>query len=131
MAGASFRLLKPDNVVVAADAFAHALGPWTGQDWNVPAGSLEWDIRSTVAHAAGATAKYALCLASGTSRFIAIRSAQYPDATNDDLLHAVVSTAHALREVARSVPDERRAFHISGMADAEGFVAMGCAEILV
>ena len=131
MAAAPFGVLRPDDVVTAAEAAAAALGSSTARDWTVPAGTLEWDVRTTLAHAAGATAKYALCLASGTSRFIALRSEQYADATNDDLLHALVSTARALRQVAVAVPDGRRAFHVAGMADAEGFVAMGCTEILV
>src|SRR5439155_10071354 len=105
MAAAPFGVLRPDDVVTAAEAAAAALGSSTARDWTVPAGTLEWDVRSTLAHAAGATAKYALCLASGTSRFIALRSEQYADATNDDLLHALVSTARALRQVAVAVPD--------------------------
>jgi hypothetical protein len=80
---------------------------------------------------AGAVAKYALCLSSATTRFIALRLTRYPQATNDDLVAAVTSTARSLAAIATSTPATTRAYHASGMADPEGFVAMGCVELLV
>lgn len=124
-------LVRPDDVVVAADSMLRALEPHVDLDWRSPASGLDWDVRTTVAHAASAAAKYALSLAGGSSRYIAIRCAGTDDASNDDLLHAVVSAATPLREVANNVPVGRRGFYVSGMTDAEGFVAMGCTEILV
>jgi hypothetical protein len=47
------------------------------------------------------------------------------------LLTIVEALAAVLAEVARAAPPEARGYHGAGMADAEGFVAMGCEEILI
>src|SRR5439155_12139012 len=83
------------------------------------------------AHAAAATTKYAITLASRSSRFVALRLERFPDATNDDLVHAVRAAAAALASVAAAAPPDARGFHIAGMADSEGSVAMACTELLV
>jgi hypothetical protein len=123
--------VRPDDVVQAAALVGEALQPVVDEDWSVRAGSLEWDVDTTVAHMAGATAKYALCLSSATTRFIALRLVRYPDASTHDLLRAVASTARSLGAVAEAAPATARAYHASGMADPEGFVAMACVELLV
>ena len=43
----------------------------------------------------------------------------------------LLGTAAILADVARATPPDVRAFHTSGMADADGFLAMGCDEALV
>jgi hypothetical protein len=123
--------VRPDDVVVAADVIGGVLYLVADLDWSVPAGSLEWDVATTVAHMAGAVAKYALCLSCATTRFIALHLVRYPQATNLDLVEAVTSTARSLAAVAANAPTTTRAYHVSGMADPEGFVAMGCVELLV
>jgi len=100
-------------------------------DWTRPAGSLEWDIRSTVEHVASGIAKYSLYLSSRVSRFVALRSVAFAEATNDDLLWALHSVSLSLAETAAGAPPGARGFHVDGMADAEGFLSMGCTEILV
>ena len=53
-----------------------------------------------------------------------------PDPTIEQLLTFVRSQASVLARVCEASPDAR-AFHPAGMADAMGFAAMGCDEILV
>jgi hypothetical protein len=48
-----------------------------------------------------------------------------------DLLQVLDSAAAVLAAVARDAGPDLRGFHPAGMADAEGFVAMGCAEVLI
>jgi len=115
----------------AADTVTAALADAVGADWSVRAGSLDWDVRTTITHAASAAVKYALCLSSQTTRPIALRSSAYPDASPSDLLAALGAVARSLAQVAASAPSGARGFHLAGMADAEGFMAMACAEILV
>src|SRR5262249_58442678 len=93
LAGVERDPVRPDDVVQAAALVGEALQPVVDKDWSVRAGSLDWDVDTTVAHMAGAAAKYALCLSSTTTHFIALRLVRYPDASRHDLLHAVASTA--------------------------------------
>src|SRR5262249_13388936 len=53
-----------------------------------------------------------------------------PDATREDHLHGLRTVARALAAAASAAPAGARAFHGAGMADAEGYVAMGCGHVL-
>jgi hypothetical protein len=47
------------------------------------------------------------------------------------LVVGLEAMAAVLGDVARAAPSGARAFHPNGMADAEGFIAIGCDEMLV
>ena len=96
--------VAPAAVKEAASVTADLLTRVVDRDWSCRAGSLEWDVATTVAHAAAATTKYAITLASRSSRFVALRLERFPDATNDDLVHAVRAAAAALASVAAAAP---------------------------
>jgi hypothetical protein len=54
-----------------------------------------------------------------------------PDSTPADLLRLAELRALVLSEVARAASPETRGFHVFGRADRDGYLAMGCVEILV
>ncbi|MBZ4020038.1 hypothetical protein [Streptomyces purpurogeneiscleroticus] len=117
-----------------------------GADWSVRAGSLEWDCWETAEHLADDFFGYAAQL--GPARppagthipFAGTR--QRPDgplnvvfadraAGPAGLLHVLEATGGLLAAVVRTAPPDKRAFHIFGTSDAEGFAAMGIVETLV
>ena len=129
--GAQDPLLMPDDVIAAAGVCREALAAGVEADWSVPAGDLTWDCRRTLDHIADALAFYAAHLATrATQRLPAVRSGD-PTRSPAELLTIVGATAAILAEVARGAPADARGYHGAGMADAEGFVAMGCEEILI
>ncbi len=95
------------------------------------AGDLEWDIEKTVVHIIGALAKETLYLASRSTRFIAINPAKFRDATPTELVRSIVPAAQALANTAVASPPGTLGYHNTGMTDAEGYLAMGCGEVLV
>jgi hypothetical protein len=122
--------VRPHDVTHAAESVTQAFAPAVGMEWSVPAGGLEWSVEQTIAHML-APAKYALYLASGSTRFIAAGLKPWSDATRAERLDALVGVARALAGVAAASPPAARGFHALGMVDAEGFVALGCLELLV
>ncbi|HET7092456.1 MAG TPA: maleylpyruvate isomerase N-terminal domain-containing protein, partial [Thermomicrobiales bacterium] len=95
------------------------------------AGDLAWDCRRTLDHIADSLAFYALLLATrATARKRPPRNGD-PARSPAELLDVVEGMAAVLSEVARAAPAGARSFHPAGMGDAEGFVAMGCEEILI
>jgi hypothetical protein len=129
-------------VILAADALNGALG----QDWRVPAGSLEWDCRETVEHMADDLFAYAGQL--GPRRppqdthvpFAWQRSHPggpaltiFADASADNagLVQVFEACGTFLSSLVTTVPPDTRAHHIFGLADPEGFAAMGIVEVLV
>lgn len=88
-------------------------------------------METTVVHFIGALAKESLYLSSQSNRFIAVGMGKFRDATPTELVGSIAPAAQALANVARSTPKGVLAYHATGMTDAEGYLAMGCAEVLV
>ncbi len=121
----------PDDVVDAAEACHSTLRGAVGGDWNVRAGDLDWSVARTIEHVTNANLRYAMHFASRAEGPLP-RVRQHDERLGPDKLLALVRAAAAtLAETTRSAPGDARGFHPAGMADAEGFLAMGCDEILV
>lgn len=123
--------LGPDDVRLAAAVARDALTPALNLDWSVAAGSLAWDCRRTLDHIADTLLFYAAHLATrARTRLVPPRDGD-ARRTPPELLAVVETAAAVLAEVARAAPIDARGFHGAGMADPEGFIAMGCAETLI
>jgi len=121
----------PDDVVDAGEWCRSVLGAAVEQDWEVPAGDLDWSCARTVEHITNANLRYALHFASRANGPLP-RVRQHDESLGPgDLLALVGAAAAMLAEATRDAPGDARGFHPAGMADAEGFLAMGCDEILV
>ena len=107
------------------------LTPALDADWSVPAGPLTWTCRETLDHISDALGFYCGQLATRTaSQRPRFRNGD-PRATIPALFDAIDSGAAMLIAIASGTSPELRAFHRMGASDAEGFLAMGCEEILV
>lgn len=122
--------LSPDDLLTAAAVSRAALAPALDRDWSVRAGDLEWSCR-TLDHVIDALIHYAGNLA---TRSTERRSSPDVDTSQRPVAVALTmmeTAATILAEVVRAAPSGARGWHEAGMADATGFVAMGCEEILV
>ena len=123
--------VSPDHVRRAAAICHDTLAPALEADWSIPAGPLTWTCRETLDHITDAIAYYCGQLAmQAPKRRPSIRNGD-PAASVSDLLDSVVTSAGILAAVAGASQERDRAYHRMGMADAEGFLAMACEEILV
>ena len=123
--------LRPEDLLAAAAASRDALAPSLQADWAVRAGDLDWSCHRTLDHIADALVIYSAHLASrARERLPRVRNGN-PTLSPAELLRVVEVTAAILAEVVRAAPPGTRAFHPAGLADASGFVAMGCTEILI
>ena len=123
--------VAPEDLHACASTVVTALAPVAAADWSVPAGDLEWDCRRTLDHVPDALLLYAAHLAARASSGLpAVRDGDVA-ATPRRLLRVLDTAAAILAEVVATAPPDARAFHPAGMADPEGFCAMGCDEILV
>lgn len=121
-----------DDLDAALTTVAGALGPAVGADWTVPAGPLDWDCRHTADHLGDTLLSYAAQLvARPADRYVRFMAAAERDATAAELLEFAATAGRILALVVRATSAHARAFHPSGTADPEGFVAMGCAELLL
>jgi len=123
--------VSPEALRQAVECVAGTLAPYAEADWSVLAGELEWSCRRTLEHAVDTQIWYATHLATlAPGRRQRCRDGD-PNGSVASVLDALVSASHILARVAEATPPGGRGFHPSGMADASGFIAMGCDEALV
>lgn len=123
--------LTPADLVGTVTAAAIAMVPHSGRDWSLGAGDLSWTCRRTLDHTIDTLLWYSGNLAMlATERRQHVRDGD-PNGSIERLLDALVSSCHILARVAEATPKNGRGYHGAGMADATGFLAMGCNEILI
>lgn len=123
--------LEPADLQIAAALCRGTLAPALQANWESRAGDLTWTCRRTLDHIVDTLCLYSAHLASRARERLPLARDGDPSLSVADLLRLVEPVAAVLAEVARAAPPETRAFHPAGMADATGFLAMGCAEILI
>ena len=125
--------VRPSDLRLAAAAGTDALAV-AGTDtaaWAAPAGELDWSCRRVLDHIVDALCLYTGLLATRAERRVPFLRNGDADAAVGDLFLTVGTAAAVFAEVAAAAGPSVRAFHPAGFADAEGFVAMGCDEVLV
>src|ERR1700685_375150 len=109
-----------------------ALLPLTDRDWSVRAGSLEWDCWHTAEHIGDCLLSYAWQLAvQPTTRYVRAVATAEKGASPAEVLEFAVTGGRVLASMVRTSPAHVRAFHPAGIADPEGFAALGCNEALL
>jgi uncharacterized protein (TIGR03083 family) len=123
-------MVTPRDVRETASACRRVLQPLADQDWDAPAGDLEWSCRATLSHTLSALLFYAVNL---TLRSTRPRPSGQADPTLPvaELLEALEGRAALLAAVCAAAPPEARGAHEWGLADASGFAALACDELLV
>ena len=102
------------------------------REWSMPAGDLEWSCRRTAAHVADVLFSYAgQVVAQPDAAYLPMELVVEDEATPDRLVASVATCAQLLHLACRAAPAGLRAWHPAGVADAEGFAAMGVVEALV
>ncbi len=120
------QLLREVSAVCAA-----TLRPAADRDWSVPAGELEWGCEDTLRHGISALAFYASHLATRSRGPLPFQHVEEPSLGITELLACLEIRGAILAELALGAPSDARGWHLMGLADAEGFLAMGCSEILI
>lgn len=121
-----------DDLEGAVSAVVSALQPAVDRDWSVLAGALEWGCRRTAEHLGDVLLSYAGQIAvQPQSRYVRFWASAEADASPAEILEFAEAAGRILAAVIRCARPDARAFHPTGMADPEGFAAMGCVETLV
>jgi hypothetical protein len=123
--------MQPGDVRLAASSSRETLDPLAEADWGASASGLEWDCRTTLEHSIHALDRYSLYLASLSPRRLPFGLVHYPDCSNRTLLLILGARAAVLAEVVAAASPASRGYHAWGRPDPPGYLAMGCAEILV
>jgi hypothetical protein len=121
-----------DDLDAAISTVVSTLRPVTGRDWSAQAGTLEWDCWHTAEHIGDGLLSYAAQLAvQPTTRYVRFLASADKDASPAEVLEFAEGGGRILAAIVRTAPSHVRAYHPTGMADPEGFAAMGCVEALL
>lgn len=108
------------------------LGSVADTSWAAPAGDVEWSCRDTAVHVADDLFSYASqIIAEPQGSYLPIDIVVDPNATNRQILDAIVMCGQMLEQAVENAHPEARGWHPYGVSDGSGFAAMGAVEILV
>ncbi|MBT4125790.1 MAG: hypothetical protein HOJ22_09840 [Chloroflexi bacterium] len=119
------------DLLTAAELCVDSLRRLDTELWNKLAYGLEWTRSKTAAHIADSLDFYSGDLAMRVQEHLESAGLHYQEGTVEGAAGQIDFSAAALARIAESTPAGVRAFHPTGMADAEAFLAMGCVEILM
>lgn len=122
--------MQPTDLPETAALCRETLLPWVERDWSVTAGDLEWTCRRTLDHIVDVQLYLGGNAALRSRSRVAPPRNGDPNATIPALLDAVVTGATMLERICAGMGSDDRGHHPAGLADAEGFRAQSCAEIL-
>jgi uncharacterized protein (TIGR03083 family) len=119
------------QVLGAAGACQALLGAAADRDWTRPIPEMDWTVAQAVTHMAEGTLWYATDLAAGEDRQDTMELRVPPEASHAELVRVIGTFATVLARVVDGAPPGTRGWHPFGLADASGFAAMACDELLV
>ena len=105
------------------------LMPLADRDWSVGAWNMTWTCRKTLDHMLNCLAWYAHDFAGEIKSSVGAARDEMPGATIEDLIITIPNLADVLALVGEGKQFGARGWHDWGIADAEGFLAMGAIEI--
>ena len=123
--------VHPDDLRLSAALCYEALAPLTGADWERPANGLEWTCRRTLQHVANALDWYGLLQVTPSSVRLPSLGLRYVSPSIPEILEIVQRRAAVLSVLTASADPDARGYHSWGLPDRSGYVAMGCAEIVL
>ncbi len=117
---------------MATEGAVAALRPAVDRDWSVSAGGMRWTCDRTARHVADDLVGYAGQLGTQvTDGYLPFRVVANRGTPPRGLLDLVEMGGALLGLTVSEAPKTARAYHSYGIADAEGFAALGAAEVVL
>jgi hypothetical protein len=120
-----------DDLRAAARLVAESIRKLDADLYEKLAYGLEWTRSATAAHIASALFHYSAALSRKSTDNPETRGLGLVEGSIAAATWQIESNAEVLALVAESMPAEVRGYHRTGNPDVEGFLAMGCVEVLL
>lgn len=124
------RTMRSGDIIQSADIALAALTRAVETDWSARAGDLEWSCRRTLDHIVDTLLLYGSYVATRAVESRATIRNGDPEASVPVLLAHLDASARMLELICDGTRPPLRAFHPSGLSDADGYRAMACSEVL-
>lgn len=123
--------VTPDDLRKSATQTRAAMEAIKADEWDEAPPRMTWTRKVTGMHTVNALHFYATQLASGSRERVATFDIDEANTRSERIPALISSSAAILARVAEASPAGSRAFHSAGSPDPEGFLAMGCTEVLL
>ncbi|WP_336214071.1 maleylpyruvate isomerase N-terminal domain-containing protein [Nonomuraea sp. LPB2021202275-12-8] len=124
--------MNGETILRTADECRAFLLPLTEQDWTTtPIPEMDWTVAQAVAHISDVLMWFSADFAAGDLELSTMELRVRPESTPVDLVATMSTVATVLARVVDGAPAGARGWHPMGLADASGFAAMACDEMLV
>lgn len=123
--------MNGSEVLQAAGQCGAFLDAAVDRDWTRRIPDMEWSVARAVAHIADTFLWYATDLAAGERELSTMDLRVRPETAPADLARTIDTFATVFTRVVDGTPPGARGWHPWGLADASGFAAMACDEMLV
>jgi uncharacterized protein (TIGR03083 family) len=101
-------------------------------DWaRTPIPGMDWTVAQAVAHVGEVLLWFSTDLVAGERELSTMELRVRSESGPEDLIVTLSTFSTVLAHVVDGTPPEARAWHPHGLADASGFAAMACDEMLV
>ena len=115
----------------SARASANFLSAAVDGDWDGAIPEMTWSVREVVAYISEVLLWYSTDLSAGPHELNTMDLKVRPTENPAALIETITACAAVLGTVVDGVPPGQRGWHPDGLADASGFAAMACDELLV
>ena len=119
------------DLAAAGELVVQHLRAVEDRDWTGAVPALEWTCWQAADHLASVLLTYATRVAGRATDTSATARVSDPALCGKELVDLIESSVRLLGLALIDLPDGARVFHLAGMADREGYAAMGCDELLV
>ena len=123
--------VSSDDLCVAAGLVAGSIRRLDSELFEKLAYGLEWTRSATATHIARVLSYYAGSLARKSQESPGTRGLALSEGSIEAAAWQIESNAGVLAIISDSTSPDIRGFHRTGLPDAEGFLAMGCVEVLL
>lgn len=120
-----------DHLRTTRDLAVAFLRDFEDRDWSAAVPDLEFDVRTLAAHMSQTNFWYSVDFTARGADLVAFVPEIKADSEPADLIASIDVGVDLLATVVAAAPEDARGFHPFGMADASGFAAMACDEMLV
>ncbi|WP_020418113.1 maleylpyruvate isomerase N-terminal domain-containing protein [Amycolatopsis sp. ATCC 39116] len=123
--------MDANALLSTAQECAEFLSGQLHRDWSAAIPEMDMTVAQVVAHIADCVHWYSYDLAAGPVELSTMESKVRPESEPAELVVTLGTTAKVLAAVVATSSPDARGWHPWGIADASGFAAMACDELLV
>ena len=123
-------MVTADDLLTVFERCGGQLSLLAPRNWDTPIPGMDWTVRDTVENLVDGIGFFTLHLLAESMQRLRVDIRCHGEISNEAVLDVLAAEVRALARAGALMPESTRAYHPHGSADAAGFMALACAELL-